>query len=104
MCVFTVSHDGEKLRNDPEVERTMNNIRSFFRVYGLSRKIWSGEKNRSGRTNFGVLSGPAGPKMTPKLVRLIQNWSVHINTLNTGDNPNLKWLIQVKREMPIVGT
>ena len=28
-------------------------------------------------------SGPAGPKMTPKFVRLIPNWSRHINTFNT---------------------
>ena len=28
-------------------------------------------------------SGPAGPKMMPKFVRLIQNWSGHINTSYT---------------------
>ena len=27
--------------------------------------------------------GPAGPNMTPKFVRLIQNWSGHINTSYT---------------------
>ena len=39
---------------------------------GLSRKIWSGGK-----------IGQAGPNMTPKFVRLIQNWSGHINTSYT---------------------
>ena len=49
---------------------------------GVTKNLVRG-KNRSGRTNFSTKSGPAGRKMTPKFVRLIQNWSEHINTFNT---------------------
>ena len=72
----------------------------------MSEKFGPGKK--SVRPILATKSGPAGPIMTPKFVRLIQNWSGHINTLNT-------WrliLFSVKmadsseeaREMPKVGT
>ena len=43
----------------------------------------SGRKIGPGGPILATKSGPAGPKMTPKFVRLIQNWSGHINTSNT---------------------
>ena len=49
----------------------------------LSRKMWSGEKFGLAGPILVTKSGLAGPKMTPKFVQLSQNWSGHINTLNT---------------------
>ena len=52
----------------------------------VSRKIWSGGKIVTAGPILATKSGPAGPKMTPKFVRLIQNWSGHINTLILCEN------------------
>ena len=43
--------------------------------------VWCHEKFGPGGKS--VRPGPAGPNMTPKFVRLIKNWSGHINTSYT---------------------
>ena len=49
----------------------------------MSRKIWSGGKIGPAGPILATKSGPAGPNMTLKFVRLIQNWSGHLNTSYT---------------------
>ena len=46
-------------------------------------EIWSGGKIDPAGPILATKSGPAGPTMTPKFVRFIQNWSGHIDILNT---------------------
>ena len=61
----------------------------FFHSWGLSRKIWSGGKKWSGRTNFG----------RPKLVRPCQNWSY----MRTNEAPPSCIAIQAAMDSSDVG-
>ena len=52
---------------------------------GVTKNLVGGKIGPAGPI-LATKSGPAGPKMTPKFVRLIQNWSGHINTLILCEN------------------
>ena len=84
------------LKGYGDVHWTETQTCTFRETVLCHEKFGPGKKSvRPDHAILATKSGPAGLVMTPKFVRLIQNWSGHIGTLNMWR----LWLIQVKREM-----